>query len=465
MANSAISGGYTPENTSLIQQVENNPTSVASDPNQSAAYTAQLNDQYTGPTSWQDTTNNGTTVGGYGTLQGEVANAQQGANMSAPGMANVAIQNVEQQMNPGQTSQGVNALDTLLFTDNPGGMQAAQTAAAPYAGLTDYLNNANTGITGNIANAQSAAAQTAADALAGGTGAITNINNAVTGTTATDLANAQAEQAQLNKDIANLYGGQALQTAGTTLGTYGGGTTPWGNTTNYTVGQLSPQDLQAMGITQDQWNALQGAMQSAGTSTYETGHNFGAGSETGQTNIGSYLNMQDPTTLINNADVGTAQQYADTAALNQLMGAQAPLQGEALNPAMAKLAGAYKPGMENSFNYNAALSDTQNFENQAIAQAQQEAQAISGAADLAHAQSQHTGGVLGGLVQDITHPLSTIGSVFNPTSWGANIENVASGKQVNPTNENPMSPTSKSQLAHGGEVQDLNKYLDSKKVK
>lgn len=400
-ANQSIQSGYTPENTQLIQQVENNPTAVASNPSNVTAYQNQLNDTYAGPTTWADTTTNG----GYGTLQGEVNTAQQNSNIAAPGMANVLTQQVEQQQNPGQTGQGINALDTLFLTGNPNAVNTVQQAAAPYAGLTNYLNNQNTAVTGNIANAQTAANQTASDALAAGTGAVTNLNNAVTGTADSDLSQAQAQQTALQNDIANLYGGQAAQTGATTqTGAYGA-PVQTANTTDYKVGQLSPQDLASLGMTQAQWTQLQEALQSAGTSNWGTnGSTAGVFSPTEQINLDNYLSSQSPTsTGINAGTVATPQQYQEQAALNQLLGAQAPLQTEALNPAMASEAGTYNPANLNQFNYQQALSDAQAAKTAENTYATQLSQSLANQANSIHAASQH-----GGMFSSLDNFLNTV---------------------------------------------------------
>jgi hypothetical protein len=266
------------------------------------------------------------------------------------------------------------------------------------------------------------------------------LNSAVTNETAAAQQAATAQEAQVAADIANIYGGEAPQTATTTLGTYGGGSTPWANTSNYTINALSPADLQAMGLTAAQGAALQQAMQQAGTTTQSFGtapgsHNFSSFSPTSEISIGQYLNAINPQTAITAANEATPQQYAEESAINQLLGSQAPLQTEVLNPAMASQAGTAPTNLEN-FNYNAAL---QNAQNTASAEQQAnvaEANAINGAGDVAHAQGQH-GGILQGLEQDITHPLSTLGAAVNPAAWVGNASNLINGQQVSPTAINP----------------------------
>jgi hypothetical protein len=503
-----VNQGYTKSNQDLINQVAANPTTAASNPDTLSQFQSQLNDTYTGPTSWTD----------QGTQQGNVAAAQQyGGLNKTPGGLNVLTQELE---GP-QASQGVNQLDTMLLGGNPNAMQQVNAASDPYSTLTDYLNSQGTNVTNAIGQGQTdaqKASQAAQDAITGANGTYTNLNAQVNKQSADALAAAQANQAALKADIGNLYGGQALDTTATSLGGYGGSQTPWGNTTNYKVGQLSPQDLQSMGITQDQWNTLQNAMQAAGTSTAESGHNFGANSVTTQQDLMNYLSQQDPTAAINPGTTATADQYAQMAAIQQLMGNKMP-QGAAINPLNAAQAGTYNPANMNNFNYDQALKDAQDYETQSIKQAKDAASALTSGADQAHAASQHTGGLLGGLQNMATHPLQTalmianpmsypsaavsalkggsvnplnmnqpgaklggsvaggiLGSVYGPAGTyagsaaggllGAGVESLG-GTATNALNKNQPQPgaTTNSSLAHGGEVKSIDEYLDSKKGK
>jgi hypothetical protein len=431
----SANSGYIPENTQLIQQVASNPTQAANNPSTVNSFQAQLNDQYTGPSSYTD----------LGTQQGNVANAQQYGNLiNTPGGANVLTQQVENQLNPGQSSQGVNALDTLLLTGNPNAAQAVNTAAQPYNTLTDYLNTQ----AGNVGNAitagQTGAAQTSQDALnafTGANGTLTNLNTGINNTVSQDVASAQAQQAALNADIKNLYGGVAQNnTPGTIQGFGAGNTNPWYNTQNYSVGQLSPQDLAATGMTQDQWNTLQGALQGAATSTDTLSniagpHNFGAMTPTGQLDISQYLNEQNPSQMIQAGTVATPQQYQEMAAIQQLLGSQTP-QGNAINPLNAAEAGTYNPANLNQFNYNAALTGAQGLGTQEQQAAQAEANALESGANLSHAQGEHQGGV-GGFFQNvisnplnnpisqfIENPITSVGNAINPTGTKNEVSNI-----------------------------------------
>jgi hypothetical protein len=419
-----ISAGYIPENTQLIQQVSANPTAAASNKDTLSAFQGQLNDVYGGPTSWAD----------LGNQQANIATAQQNADISRPGMANVMAQTVEQQLNPGQTSAGINALDTLLLTGNPGAVQAVQQAASPYNDLNAYLNSQNAGIGQQVTGAQDSAQRAAANALAAGTGGVNTLNTNITGATQKALTDAQARQASIKADIANLYGGQAAGTTGTTLGVYGGGTTPWYNTQNYNVGQLAPEDLAAMGMTQDQWNALQGSMQQAGTTgTVNSNfagspHHFAATRPTSQYDIGQYLNQIDPTQAINAGNVATPEQYAQMNAWNQLLGSKAPTQTEAINPALASLAGTYNPNSLNQFDYNAALQGSQGLTAAQQKAAQDEANALESNANLAHAESQHHGGLFGYVPSSVKQGLQ----LANPVSYFGNEAVLNQGNKLIP---------------------------------
>lgn len=424
-ATNAINSGYTPENTQLIQQVAANPTAAVSNPSQVSAYQAQLNDQYTGPTTWADTTNNG----GYGTLQGEVNTAQQNANIQTPGMANVLTQQVEQQLNPGQTSQGINALDTLLLTGNPNAVNTVQTAAAPYAGLTNYLNTQNTNVGNQITQAQAnaaAAQQAALGAFTGNTGTLTNLNQAITGETQQQLAADQAQQQQLQTDLANLETPGAV--ANQALGIK-----------NLNVGTLSPQDIAALGLTQDQANQLTQTLQAAGTSQYETAPNFGVSSTPEAVNLLNYLQQQNPNTVINAGTVATPQQYQEMAAINQLLGSQAPTQTEVINPLNAAEAGSIQPQQLNNFNLQGAITAAQQEEAAAQAAAQAQASGLS-----AQALAQHNAGSSGFMSK-----LGNIANTVFPVQYGANAPVVQKAKQL---------------VAHGGEIKDpMEEYLNRTK--
>jgi hypothetical protein len=321
-----------------------------------------------------------------------------------------------------------------LLQGNPQAAAQVQQASQPFNTLGDYLTAQNTAVQNAISAGQTGAAQTAADAQNAINTALGNVNTTVQNQYQTALSSAQAQQQAVQQALANLYGGQAAQTAPTTITGYGGSQNPWYNTTNYTVGNLSPDVLQSLGMTQDQWNTLQSAMQQAGTSQYMTGHNFGAASPTSQIDLTQYLNMQNPNAAITPGTVATPQEYAQMSAIQQLLGGSLP-QNAVINPAMANVAST-APQTGINFNYQNALNAAQQVAQQERQAAQQEATGLTSAADLAHAQSQHQGGFGGFLSNIVSHPLNnpitqffenpltSVGSLTNPSGTTNAVNNL-----------------------------------------
>jgi hypothetical protein len=164
-----------------------------------------------------------------------------------------------------------------------------------------------------------------------------------------------------------------------------------------------------------------------------TGHNFGAASATQAIDLMPGLQQQDPTQMINAGTVSTPEQYQQMAAIQQLLGGKNP-QGNAINPDMASLAGTYNPANLNQFDYQGALDYATQVGDQERAAAQEQANQLTAAADLQHAQSQHGGGFLGGLKNAVTHPGNALAAISNPASWVPNLMNVNKGQPVDPKN-------------------------------
>lgn len=380
--------GYTKENTDLIKQVAADPNAAANNAGTLAQFQGQLNDTYAGPTSWGD----------YGAQQGNVANAQQyGSLANTPGGLNVYAQQLEGQKGTGQTSQGINQLDSLLLQGSPDAQASIKAAADPYATLGDYLNQQNTAATGAIQAGQTGAQNASQDALnafTGDNGTLTNLNSQINQTTAKALSDATAGNAKLKTDL--------------------------------TSGNMDEADLKAAGITGDQWNTLKAAMTRANTSQYMTGHNFGAASATQALDPNEALQQQDPTKLINNGTTATPEQYQQMASIQALLGGKNP-QGNALNPALASLAGTYNPSQLNQFDapgYQQYATNVGDAERQA---AQEQANALTAAADAQHAASKsHTLGqnflnnIGKPLAKYFVNPLGAVKDEFGATKTGYN---------------------------------------------
>lgn len=370
-----VNQGYTPENQAVVQQAASDPYSAANNQDTLSQFQSQLNDTYTGPTAWGD----------YGTQQGNVASAQQYGNLNkTPGGTSVLAQELE-----GPTaSQGVNQLDSLLLRGNEGAATAIQNASDPYSNLNDFLGQQNTAATGAIGAGQKAAqdaSQHALDAFTGTNGTYTNLNSTINQNVSKAQADAQAQNAQIAKEIA--MSGQGF----------------------------SPQVLQALGLTPEQGAALQAQIGRAGTGQYMTGHNFGEVSQTADLNdLSGYLSQQDPLSAINAANVATSDQYNQMGAIQKLLGAKAP-QGGAINPALASLAGT-APTNLSQFQYGGALGDVKNFADVARQNAQDLANQETAAADAAHnASKQHgIGGAFRRAVPNVAkyvaNPLLTVAS-------------------------------------------------------
>lgn len=393
-----VNNGYVPENSDLINQVAANPTGAASNPNQVSAFQSQLNDTYTGPTAWGD----------YGTQQGKVNEANQYAGLSnTPGGLNVYSQEVEGQTG-GPQSQGINQLDTLLLGGSPDAMGQVQGAAKPYQTLNDYINSQNTAGLGQVNVAQTGAqnaSQHALDAFTGANGTLTNLNSQI---------GKETSQAQAQADAAKQQ--QASILSGINSGT------------------LTPQQLQALGLSQDQYGALNAAENRANTSQYMTGHNFGAASATGTTDLSKYL-TQTAGADAQAGTVATPEEYAQMQAIQQLLGSKNP-QGNAINPALASLAGTYNPnGATNQFDYNSALGDAQYLGDYERQQAQDQANYLTGQADQAHAASQH-GGVWNTVKNTVSHPGNLFFGHMDPRNVLQTLKYASQGKV--PTGDNPL---------------------------
>jgi hypothetical protein len=333
--------GYTKSNEQLVNQVAANPEAAATSPEQTSAFQSQLNDVYGGPNSWGD----------FGTQQGNVATAQQYAGLTkTPGGLNVYAQQLE---GP-QASQGVNQLDTMLLGGSPEAMQTVQSAADPYATLTNYLDQQNQAAQGAIKQGQTeapAAAQYAKEQVGG----LANTFNTGLGERLSAAQQAAMSQNQTLKD--------ALMSE-----------------------NLTPEQLQSLGMTQDQWAALQGQLnlvQKPQEVQSSTGRNA-ATTGIADIQLPSWLQQQDPYAAITQANMATAPEYARSQALQTLLGNQYnPLLSQE-NAAQAGTA----PANLNQFNYNEALQNTTQ-----TAQAQQAAakayiDAIEQGMDEAHAQAQ-----------------------------------------------------------------------------
>lgn len=282
----AVTSGFTPENKSLISAVSTDPATAAADPNNVAAFQAQLNDAYKGPSDFTSTDN-------YGNLESEVANAQSlGQAAQTPTGIQTLLQGVE-----GPTTAGINNLDTLLLAQDPSNFKtisdAGSTANTTNNNLLDFLTS-TTG-TNNAAakSGLTTAQQAAADAAAGLNTAATNTAGGINATYNSDVTGTEEYN-------------QALSSIMNAIGT--------GNLQN-----LSQTQQNELGIDPRIFQALQ---------QYPTV--FPAVSQSNMPNIPLYYSGPQSATLPTSAsEVETPQQAAAVAALQQLNGGNtlSPLAG------------------------------------------------------------------------------------------------------------------------------------------
>lgn len=151
-----IESARVPQNADLTSQAASHPGQFAQDPNNVAAFQKMYNATYGGPQDFSHSQD-------YSNLQGQVQKGQQQAglvNQGTPGLMTL-IQQAESQGGHSPT-QGVTALDTLLTQEDPNNFAMLQNAAKPFAGLTDYLSQTQTGLDTAAQNAAQEATATQA---------------------------------------------------------------------------------------------------------------------------------------------------------------------------------------------------------------------------------------------------------------------------------------------------------------
>ncbi len=283
----AVQGGYTQSNPDLVNRAASDPANFVKNVDDIADFKKQLNDSYTGPQNFESFTP-------YSKVQGDVSNAVQGANLlkSSGGLSSY-LQNQSQ----GQYTPGMNTLDTTLLQANPNAQQMVTDATAPYAGLTDYLNQA-----AQTANAQVAPAQqAAAGSQQAARNAITNAINAENMNVGTAQTNAQNAITKYNQTLVPEYNNDVSKYLGLVNNPPPNWNSVWNpNVAGQPYGHLAPWYNAQAPITQ-------------------------------------------PISAVNPDAVPSAQNYATEAALSQLAGNTSGLPGMNLNQANASLAGTAKP--------------------------------------------------------------------------------------------------------------------------
>ena len=335
-------------NQNVLNEVTNAPASLnATD---QSTYQQMVNAQTTAPSI----ANTFETSSYYQPLSTAVQNVQQNTALWNNAANVPTITAALSPFETAGTTTGNMTLDALLLGETPSAYNTISQAIAPAATLPTTLNTATTASDQALQNtiAQDTAATQAATAA--GNQYVTNLTNTLNQTVAT----AQAAAAQGNTTLLNDLMNQSL----------------------------TPTDEAALGITNTQWQQLQAQLNLA--QNPQTVISNGAAQYQGQTpttpvNLATYLTQLNPQGSITAANVATPDQYANLAALQQLMGNAAPgnVPLQASNASLASTA----PANLNSFNYNSALTGTQQTAQTAKAMEQAYVNAIQAGSDQSHA--------------------------------------------------------------------------------
>lgn len=379
--NSQIAANATPTQdatNATIAKESANPTSFASDPNNVASFQGLLNASYAGPASAEGQSS---FTDQQTALNNAIATGQTNTTTAA-GRENLLSQN------EATPTTGVTALNSSILSQDPNALGSVENAYKPFNNLLTNLSTGASAADKQIATQQAnatAANQAASGAITNQTGAL---NTAVNG----QLANANTTNSNYVNDYNNI------------IGNLGAG------------GTLTAPEISELGMTPDQYSALQSQMNLANTSQYMTAPNFGAASATSQINNDPYLTQEAAPAAVTANQVATPQQFQTLMALMSLNGGQLPT-GAVLDPTAAAQAGTYvAPTLNTAFNYNAALQNATSTEQQERADALTQAQGLS-----ANALAQHNaskGSTFGGkLLAALKNPESynMVSAIGKPT--------------------------------------------------
>lgn len=361
--------GYTASDSGLVAKESADPTSFANDPNNVASFQKQLTDSYGGPTSAEGDA-------GFQKQQASVNNAisqGQAQTQTAAGQQQLVAQNSK------APTAGVTALNGAILSQDPTYLNQVQNAYKPFDNLVSNLNTGAQGIDKTIASEQTDAANAAKNSLGAITGQENDLNNTVNNNLASTIQNATTQNATIKNDVAS--------------------------------GNVTPQDLQTLGMTQDQWNGLSAADKAAATSRVVQSNQGQFGANTGTANIDNtqFLTQQDPNAVYNASNTATADQYGKAGAFQTLLkGLNLQTPQLAIDPANAAQAGT-APTNLNSFDSGNALTTAQQTSQQEQAAAQAYVDALQSGADENHAQLQAQNAAKNAAITNTT-ALATMGA-------------------------------------------------------
>jgi hypothetical protein len=311
-----VKQGYTPNNAQVVNNFSADPTAVANDPNAAKTFQGMFNDSYTGPASFESTSQ-------YGGLNDQV---QKGKAMAAQVSNQGGLQSYLMGQNPNET-QGMATLDSTLMSANPGAVTNVQNAAKQYDNLPSYLTGAvdqgNQSVQQAIAEAQAAkqASRGAFDTQANA------LKTGVQSDFQTALDSAKAQSGDYNDIIARL---SHIMPTG-----YDDG-----------LQQLSTKEQSALGVSNEALNKYAQANQIL--QNYNNGGELSryATASSGMGNadvapLSTYLSGGGPSALPQDpSTVASAKQYDIAKALSALGGQE---YSSPLDLSKANLAGTYQP--------------------------------------------------------------------------------------------------------------------------
>lgn len=338
--------GYTPNNPDVLAQEAANPVSFANDKGNVKQFQSLLNNTYGGPVSAESTS--------------DFANQQTAINNAiATGTANTTTEAGRKNLlsqNEATPTTGVTALNSAILSQDPNVLSSIENSYKPFNNLLTNLNTGAQGVDTTIGKEQADAAASAQAANQAISNQINALNTGVTGELTSAQQKAATQNAQLKSDLA--------------------------------AGTPSAADLQAMGITSDQWNSLSAADKAAATSQVVNSNQGQFSANTGTTTIdpSQFLTQQDPNAVFNAANIATPQDYAQAQAFQTLLsGLNLGTPQTIINSSTANQAGT-APTNLNNYDYQTALNTANAAQADEKAAAQAYVDALQSGADEQHAQ-------------------------------------------------------------------------------
>lgn len=338
--------GYTPSNPDVMAQEAANPVSFAGDQGNVKNFQSLLTNSYGGPLSAEATPE-------YTTQQNAINSAiAAGKNNTTTeaGRQNLLVQN------EATPTTGVTALNSAILSQDPNALNSVETAYQPFNNLLGNLSTGAAGVNANIGREQAdatASAKAANDAIASQIG---SFNTGVTGALTNTQKNLTDQNTRIKADVAS--------------------------------GNVTPEDIKAMGMTPEQWSSLSAAQKAAAT-PHDVSSNqgqYGASSGTANIDLTNFLNQTDPNALLNASNTATPEDYAKAQAFQTLLnGLNLNAPSTIINSSTANQAGT-APTNFNTFDYQTAMNTAQQAQTSEIAAAQAYVDALQAGADEEHAQ-------------------------------------------------------------------------------